>query len=124
MLEMKGNIMPRPCKRRCISALPKVQQFGPLNSDSNDIISMSVEEYEVIRLIDLEKLTQAMAAEKLGVSRTTVQAIYQKAREKIARALVEVKTIDINGGNYQIIKQFKCKKHKGECDCYENSCSK
>ncbi len=115
--------MPRPCKRRCVSGLPLSKKFGPLDRESKEVISMTVEEYEVIKLIDLEKLTQAEAAERLSVSRTTVQAIYQKAREKIAKALVEVKSIDIDGGNYIVMKNKQKNCRKKRC-CHENSSSK
>ncbi len=113
--------MPRPCKKRCVSSLPETRKFGPLDVDSKDSIVMTVEEYEVIKLMDLEKLTQEQAAQRLGVSRTTVQSIYQKAREKVAIALVEVKTIEINGGHYRLMRKKNCKKKKG-C-CHENSSS-
>ncbi len=115
--------MPRPCKKRCVGSLPKAREFGPIDTASNDYISMSVEEYEVIKLIDFDKLTQAEAAEKLDVSRSTVQAIYQKARENIARALIEVKTIHIDGGNYKLRNKGICKKGK-RCCKNENSSSK
>ncbi len=114
--------MPRPCKRRCVSSLPNTNKFGPLDKQANEIISMGIEEYEVIKLIDLEKLTQNEAADKLDVSRATVQSIYKSAREKLAKAIVEVKTIHINGGNYKLVKHKNCKKKRGCCN--ENSSSK
>ncbi len=116
--------MPRPCKKRCVSALPLTKQFGPLDITASDSITMSVEEYEVIKLIDLENLTQAETAQQLDVSRTTVQTIYQSARQKIAQALVEVKTININGGNYRLRKMNNCPKHiqKG-IRCHNENCS-
>ncbi len=110
--------MPRPCKKRCVRALPDLKRFGPLDAQSLEVITMTIEEYEVIRLIDLEKMTQEECATSLDVSRTTVQSIYSSAREKIARALVEVKTININGGNYRLSNEKSCMKRKG-CN-YEN----
>ncbi len=107
--------MPRPCKRRCVSSLPIVRQFGPIDIKPSGIVSMSVEEYETIKLIDLEKLTQEEASKKLDVSRATVQSIYKMAREKLAIALIDAKIIDINGGNYEL-KGKKCKKGKRCCN--------
>ncbi len=112
MLEMELD-MPRPCKKRCVRALPNIEKFAPLNIVSYDYIVMSIEEYEVIRLIDLEKMTQEECSDSMNVSRTTVQSIYSSAREKIARALVEGKAIDISGGNYKVCKGRSCKKRKG-----------
>lgn len=47
------------------------------------------EEVEVIRLCDLERLTQEQAGVKMGVSRGTVQRILTIARKKIATALTQ-----------------------------------
>ena len=51
--------MPRPRKWRKVCCLPDSDRFGPLNASVNtDHIIMTVEEYEAIRLIDLEGFTQ------------------------------------------------------------------
>ena len=63
---------------------------------------MTVDEYETIRLIDLEAFTQEAAAEQMNVGRTTVQAIYADARKKLADALVNGKLLTIDGGKYQL----------------------
>jgi predicted DNA-binding protein (UPF0251 family) len=52
---------------------------------------MTIDEYETIRLIDLEKLTQEECATQMNISRTTVQGIYDVARKKIAESLVNGK---------------------------------
>ncbi len=46
------------------------------------------DEIEVLRLCDLEKLTQEQAGKRMGVSRGTVQRILTAARRKVASALV------------------------------------
>ncbi|MDD3027014.1 MAG: DUF134 domain-containing protein [Erysipelotrichaceae bacterium] len=74
------------------------------NPDNEKVIVMSVEEYECIRLIDYEGMTQQECAEVLNVGRTTVQRMYDVARNKIAIYLVEGAMLNVAGGNYQITK--------------------
>ena len=63
---------------------------------------MTLDEFETIRLLDREGLTQEQCAEKMGIARTTVTAIYDSARRKVADALVEGKQLLIRGGNYRL----------------------
>ena len=95
--------MSRPIKRRNICSLPENNRFGPfdIEVDKDQFIKMRVDEYETIRLIDLEGFTQAECAEQMNVARTTVQGIYTKARKKLAKSLVNNKVLIIEGGEYQ-----------------------
>ena len=93
--------MARPMKKRRICAKPRFDVFGPLNSVKRNYIFMTLEEYETIRLIDHNDLTQEEAADFMEVARTTVQSIYSSARTKIADSLVNGKSIKIEGGNYR-----------------------
>ncbi len=107
--------MPRPMKRRTVCGLPEHSQFGPLGScggrgkrglqGKENLIIMTVDEYETIRLIDLERMTQEECAAKMGVARTTVQAIYDEARKKLAAALVRGQTLTIEGGHYRLCEE-------------------
>ncbi len=93
--------MPRPRIIRNVHELPKFKRFGPLeNNDDLDIVIMTIEEYEAIRLIDELGLNQAECAERMGVGRTTAQRIYNNARKKIALCLVHGKTLQFEGGDY------------------------
>ena len=76
--------MPRPRKWRRVCRLPQNTLFGPLAGIDDGTIVMTVEEYETIRLIDLEGLNQEACAERMHVARTTAQAMYRNARHKIA----------------------------------------
>lgn len=96
--------MPRPCKRRRICAMPACGHFGPKeagNGTGQEIV-MTLDEFECIRLIDLESMTQEQCAERMNVARTTVQAIYGSARAKLAECLVMGKELVIRGGDYVI----------------------
>ncbi|MGE5627388.1 MAG: DUF134 domain-containing protein [Solirubrobacterales bacterium] len=106
--------MPRPTKCRKVCMLPNSVLFGPLNAPliNNEIITMTVDEYETIRLIDLEGMTQEECAEKMGVARTTIQRIYNDTRTKLAKALVEGKILQIQGGDYTL-----CSDNDPLCKC-------
>jgi predicted DNA-binding protein (UPF0251 family) len=96
--------MPRPQRCRRVCSLPQTEEFGPIGIAQTDNYSttMSVDEYEVIRLIDLAGLTQGQCAAQMKVARTTVTGIYEKARQKIADSLVNGKRLLIEGGTYQL----------------------
>ena len=100
--------MPRPVKWRNVCCLPKNDKFGPLNSsnETENSLTMTVDEYETIRLIDLEGFTQEECAKQMNVARTTVQGIYIEARKKLAESLVNGKILYINGGEYKICVGF------------------
>jgi len=101
--------MPRPRKWRKVCCLPETNWFGPLNvpNDPDHFVIMTVDEYETIRLIDLEELTQEECAEQMKIARTTVQRIYNDARKKIAEVLVNGKVLRIEGGDYQLCDGFE-----------------
>ncbi len=102
--------MPRPRKWRTVCCLPETIEFGPSNQLINDSVILSVDQYETIRLIDLENLTQEECAEQMNVARTTVQGIYDEARKIIADAIVNGKTMKIEGGSFKL-----CEDHTRPC---------
>lgn len=83
---------------------------------------MGLDEYETIRLIDLLGCTQEECAEQMGVARTTVQAVYNNARYKLAMSLVKGKRLLIDGGDYMLCTEADncCKKNcssRTGCQC-------
>lgn len=96
--------MPRPCKRRRVCALPERRCFRPAGEAAPDRepIRLTVDEFETIRLMDLEGLTQADCARQMEVSRATVQAIYGAARVKLAQFLVWGGELTIGGGAFSL----------------------
>ncbi|HHV38916.1 MAG TPA: DUF134 domain-containing protein [Tepidimicrobium sp.] len=96
--------MVRPRKQRKVCSLPENNRFGPLGMESNrrQCITMSIDEYETIRLIDFEGLTQEECAARMHIARTSVQRSYSAARKKIAKSLVDGKMLRIEGGDYRL----------------------
>lgn len=105
--------MPRPRKCRKVCQLPKHQDFYPLNSNENEIpITLSVDEYETLRLIDKEGFSQEECGTYMQIARATVQQIYTSARRKVAEALVDGRPFHIEGGDYHL-----CDGQEAHCDC-------
>ncbi len=94
--------MPRKQRCRRIEGYPDHWEFSPEEASGGEPVVMSLDELETIRLLDREGLTQEQCANRMGVARTTVTAIYDSARKKVAEALTEGKRLLIRGGNYRI----------------------
>ncbi len=91
--------MPRPPRCRRIERPPVYRSFSPDDITAAEDVYMTVDEYEALRLLDDEGLTQEACAARMNISRTTVTAIYDSARKKIADALVHGKRLLISGGH-------------------------
>ncbi len=83
--------MPRPIRCRRIEQLPVYRSFSPDDVDATQSVRMTVDEFETLRLLDNEGLTQKACAARMNVARTTVTAMYDSARKKLADALVNGK---------------------------------
>ena len=94
--------MPRPRKQRHVCCMPRNNEFVPVREGGQpaDAVVITVDEYEAIRLIDHEGLSQEECSNSMNVARTTVQLIYASARQKIACAIVEGLRLRIEGGDY------------------------
>ncbi len=91
--------MPRPVICRRIGQMPAFRIFSPDDVPEAENIYLSLDEFETLRLIDYEGFKQESCAAKMNISRTTVTAIYENARHKIADALVNGKKVIISGGH-------------------------
>ena len=94
--------MPRRQRCRWIGSYPDYWEFAPEELAAGAPVVMTLDEFETIRLLDREGLTQEQCAERMGVSRPTVTAIYDSARKKVAEALVDGKRLQLRGGSYQL----------------------
>jgi len=94
--------MPRPQRCRRIGGYPDHWSFSPDDAEAAETVTLLLDEFETIRLIDREGLTQEQCAARMGVARTTVTAIYDSARGKLAAAIVDGKPLRIAGGHYRL----------------------
>ena len=94
--------MPRPKRCRRICSEPLTSVFYPSVDNDLEGISLTLDEYEVIRLVDLEGYSHLDCAKQMDISRSTVQEIYESARRKIASFIVYGRKLYIRGGNYQV----------------------
>ena len=90
----------RPKKTRWIACRPGEICFRPQCRplDKLDGVVISIDEYEVFRLSDLESLQQDDIALQMRVHRSTISRILKSARMKVADALVNGKAIKVEGG--------------------------
>jgi hypothetical protein len=63
-----------------------------------DLIVLTLDELEALRLADLEGLGHADAAGRMNVSRPTFGRIIEQARKKVATALINERGIGVEGG--------------------------
>ena len=94
----KGMLMARPVRCRRIERLPVYRSFSPDDAAAAEDVRMTVDEFEALRLLDDEGLTQEACAARMNIARTTVTAIYDSARKKVADVLVHGKRLLITGG--------------------------
>jgi len=87
-----------------VSEMPGVAHFKPRGIPMVDLeeVVLSLDEFEAIRLADLESLYQETAAERMKISRPTFGRILGSAHRKVAEALVQGKALKIEGGHYQV----------------------
>lgn len=94
--------MARPQRPRRVCEEPMYYRFSPDGISSGKPVVLTVDEYEVIRLVDFEKKTHQQCAVLMDISRTTVTEIYESARCKIAECLINGRELFISGGHYRL----------------------
>ena len=89
----------RPKKKRWVKCKPGEKCFRPQFKPLNELdgVVLGLDEFEAIRLADVEGFKQEDAAKRMRVSRPTFSRIISSARKKVGDALVNVKAIRIEG---------------------------
>jgi predicted DNA-binding protein (UPF0251 family) len=87
--------------KRChrhICGKPDVLIFKPAGIQRNNLeeIVIDLDEYEALRLVDIENLTMQSGAEKMKISSATFNRLVQSVHSKIANAIIYWKVIRIN----------------------------
>ncbi|MDF1576716.1 MAG: DUF134 domain-containing protein [Bacteroidales bacterium] len=93
--------MPRRKRMRKVAAPPGFRGYKPYGNrhGSKEHVDLLYEEYEAIKLADYQLMNHQEASHLMGVSRATFARVYESARRKIARALVETREIRSVFGN-------------------------
>lgn len=94
-----------PGRRRCrrVGCQPSFTSFGPViagRSEPEETI-LTIDEFEAVRLKDLEGFDQNECATLMEISQPTFHRLVISARRKVADALTNGKTIKIEGGHYR-----------------------
>lgn len=106
--------MVRPKKCRHVAKAPEVDFYKPRGIPLIELeeVNLTLDEFEALRLSDLEDLYQEEAASEMKVSRATFGNILKSAHAKIADAMINGKAIRIEGGIYRLKgKRRRCCRH-------------
>ena len=97
--------MPRPRRLRRVGFMPDVTFFRPSGIRLSDLEEsiLTVDEFESVRLKDFLGMEQTEAAKKMKISQPTFNRVLRCARKKIADAIVNGKSIKIEGGRYKMV---------------------
>lgn len=91
----------RPEQAKIVRCLPLVRAFGPADGPpdgpGSPPVELTVAEFEALRLADLLARDQVAGAASMGTSRATFGRLLERAREKVARALVQGRPLHITG---------------------------
>jgi len=93
--------MPRPKSNRIVHEPPIFTEFKPVGSRGQtlEVIDLSLDEFEALRLADQKAMSHAEAAEEMEISRSTFTRLIEQARKKLADFIIHGKLLSINGGN-------------------------
>jgi len=106
--------MTRPKYCRKIGYAPDVTYFKPKGIPAAllEEVLLTLDEFEAVRLADLDGLYQDQAAASMNVSRQTFGRIIDSAHRKIADVLIHGKALKIEGGAVEIadVKRIRCER--------------
>ena len=107
--------MARPHCPRLIATLPGVVFFKPAGIPLRDLEEriLTLDEYEALRLADVEGMPQLDAARLMGISRQTFSRILGRARKTVATCMTQGMAVRIEGGVVHLNAGSRTKTGKG-----------
>ena len=99
----------RPKKPRWIISIPREKCYEPLCKQPRRVgsVFLELDEFEVLRLSHLLGYDQEKTAKQMRIHQSTVSRILNSAHKKVTDALVNMKELKIEGGNYRLIEGVK-----------------
>ena len=90
--------MPRPQKRRFCRRYQADRVYKPQGIPMKQISSVEIplDQFEAMRLCDIDGLDQKVAGKKMGISRGTVQRLLYQGRKQLLEAVLRNSAIIIN----------------------------
>lgn len=90
--------MPRPRLKRKIKQYPNITFYKPQGIPLKNLksVELTLEEWEALRLKNVQKLNQILAAKKMNTSQSTFQRILNTAQKKLSLAIIDGMAIKIN----------------------------
>jgi len=108
--------MREPYRKRRINLPPRFTNFKPSGVPRKflEVMELTVDEFEAIRLADYLQMDHQQAADEMNISRPTFTRLIEKARQKLANAIIEGKELIILGGNIDFVHTLQRCKDCGE----------
>jgi predicted DNA-binding protein (UPF0251 family) len=103
--------MPRPRIPKWVGCEPGANFFKPrgIPLSALEKVTLTMEEFEALRLSDYEGLYQEDGAKEMNVSRQTFARILESAHKKTAEVLLFGKALMIQGGDFIMVDRvFEC----------------
>ena len=104
----------RPPKPRHIESPPPWERYLPQGRREAADMTLGLDMYEALRLVDAEGLSQEAAAERMGVSTPTLCRLLGEARRRVATALRDGWALRCEGGNVRL-RSFALRGTYGVC---------
>jgi predicted DNA-binding protein (UPF0251 family) len=104
--------MPRSEINRIVHEPPLFSEFKPVGVRGSELekITLSLDEFEAVRLADSMGLSHVEAADEMEISRPTFTRLIEKARKKIADFMISGGLLTIDGGSVHFRNNIlKCK---------------
>ncbi|MFC2093140.1 DUF134 domain-containing protein [Bacteroidota bacterium] len=110
--------MREPYRKRRINEPPRFNNFKPSGVPRRFLkqIDLTIDEYEALRLTDYLQLEHLEASEKMNISRPTFTRLIEKARHKVAQAIVDGRELIIEGGNIDFVNTIHRCRECGEIE--------